>query len=176
VIIVWALHNVQTFEVSIIVKDLRGRTTSGILSAAIYIACRELETPKTLKDILAVSTITRRDTTRSYRQLVFELDLKIPVVDPMKCIARVANRAHLSEMAKRQAISIMHAVRKAGLSDGKNPMGLAATVLYASCVKVGESITQADIARAAAVTEVTLRNRFKDLKNHLIGTNYDSVL
>ena len=122
------------------------------------------------------SLATRRDTTRNYRQLVFELDLKIPVVDPMKCITRVANRAHLSEMAKRQAISIMHAVRKAGLSDGKNPMGLAATVLYASCVKVGESITQADIARAAAVTEVTLRNRFKDLKNHLIGTNYDSVL
>jgi transcription initiation factor TFIIB len=68
----------------------------------IYVACRELETPKRLKDIIGVSNITRRDTTRNYRQLILELDLKIPVVDPMKCIARVANRAHLSEMAKHQ--------------------------------------------------------------------------
>jgi transcription initiation factor TFIIB len=76
----------------------------------------------------------------------------------MKCIARVANRGHLSEMTKRQAISIMHSVRTAGLSDGKNPMGLGATVLHASCVKVRENRTQADIARAAVITDVTLRN------------------
>jgi transcription initiation factor TFIIB len=79
-------------------------------------------------------------------------------------------------MTKRQAISIMHSVRTAGLSDGKNPMGLGATVLHASCVKVRENRTQADIARAAVITDVTLRNRFKDLKSHLIGTNHDSVM
>lgn len=73
-------------------------------------------------------------------------------------------------MVKRPAISVMHSVRKAGLSDGNNPMGLTATLTCASYVNVGESTTQVDIACAAAVTEVTLRNRFKVLRKHLIGT------
>jgi transcription initiation factor TFIIB len=106
---------------------------------------------------IADSNIAGRDATRNYRQLVFELELKIPVIDPMKCIARVANRVHPSEMAKRHVISVMHSVRKAGLSDGKNPMELTATVICASCVNVGESTTQVDIAHAPAVTEVTQR-------------------
>jgi transcription initiation factor TFIIB len=46
-------------------------------------------------------------------------------------------------------------------------MGLAAAVLYMSCLKNGENKTQRDIADAAGVTEVTIRNRFKDLKNRL---------
>jgi transcription initiation factor TFIIB len=53
------------------------------------------------------------------------------------------------------------------LSAGKNPMGLAATILYLSCLKTGKNKTQIDISHAAGVTEVTLRNRFKDLKSKL---------
>ena len=53
------------------------------------------------------------------------------------------------------------------ISAGKLPMGLAATVLYISCLKNGENKTQKDIAEAAGVTEVTLRNRFNDLKTQL---------
>ncbi|MFY9798303.1 MAG: hypothetical protein WAK17_24660 [Candidatus Nitrosopolaris sp.] len=37
--------------------------------------------------------------------------------------------------------------------------------VYASCVRTGERKSQFDIANAADVTEVTIRNRFKDLKN-----------
>jgi transcription initiation factor TFIIB len=88
----------------------------------------------------------------------------------MKCIAKVANKANLSEKTKRQAISIMNEVRKKDeilLSAGKNPMGFAATILYLSSINIGENITQNDIAQAAGVTEVTLRNRLKDLKSKL---------
>jgi transcription initiation factor TFIIB len=78
----------------------------------------------------------------------------------------VANKANLSEKTKRQAISIMNEILKKDISAGKNPMGFAATVLYLSCLKTGENITQIDISHAAGVTEVTLRNRYKDLKSH----------
>jgi len=61
----------------------------------------------------------------------------------------------------------MNVVIKNGISAGKDPMGLAATVLYASCIKIGEQKTQVDLANAAQRTEVTIRNRFKDLKNRL---------
>src|ERR687898_3320260 len=146
---------------------VRGRTISGILTAAVYIACRELGTPRTLKDIAADSNVKLHEVAKSYRLLYFELDLKIPMVDPLKCIAKVANKASLSERTKRQAITIMNKITKSGVSAGKDPMGLAASVLYLSCLNTGESISQMNIADASGVTEVTIRNRFKDLKSQL---------
>ena len=64
-------------------------------------------------------------------------------------------------------MNLMNDVIKNGISAGKDPMGLATTVLYASCLKTGEQKTQVDLANAAQITEVTIRNRFKDLKNRL---------
>ena len=146
---------------------VRGRTVSGILAAAIYIACREMGISRTLKDMTAYNNVKLKEVARSYRLLYLELDLKIPIVDPMKYIARVANKANLSEKTKRQAAEIMNNVTKREISIGKNPMGLAASVLYVSCLKTGENTTQGDISTAAGVTEVTLRSRYKDLVNRL---------
>ncbi len=146
---------------------VRGRTISSVLAAAIYIACREIGTSRTLKDIAFISNIKRKDIARTYRLLVLELNYKIPMVDPIKCVVRVANKADLSEKTKRQAMNIMHNVTKSGISAGKDPMGLAASVLYLSCLSTGESRTQTDIAEAAGVTEVTVRNRYKNLKRQL---------
>jgi transcription initiation factor TFIIB len=65
----------------------------------------------------------------------------------------------------------MDEVTENEISAGKNPMGFAATILYLSCLRTGENKTQTDIAQAAGVTEVTLRNRFKELKNKLELSN-----
>jgi transcription initiation factor TFIIB len=146
---------------------VRGRTISTVLAAAAYIACREMGVSKTLKDISAAGDIRHKYLSRAYRLLIVELDLKVPIVDSMKCIAKVANKVSLSEKTKRQAMSIMNDVAKNGISAGKDPMGLAAKVLYLSSLKTGENITQHDISNAAGITEVTLRNRVKDLRSQL---------
>ena len=148
---------------------IRGRTISGIIAAAVYIACREIGTPYTLRDIAAVGNIRRKDIARNYRKMASELDLKFPNVDPMKCISRIANKGNLTENTKRQAISIMKEVLENQISAGKDPMGLAASVLYVSCLKTGEDRTQVHIAKASGVTEVTLRTRYKELKNKLLN-------
>jgi transcription initiation factor TFIIB len=146
---------------------VRGRTISGVLAAAIYIACREMGISRTLKDIATSSNVKLKEVAKSYRILYLELDLKIPIVDPMKYIAKVANKANLSEKTKRQAAEIMNNVTKREISAGKDPMGMAASILYISSMKTGEKITQGDLSNAAGVTEVTLRNRYKDLINRL---------
>ena len=146
---------------------IRGRTISGILAAAIYIACREMGISRTLKDIASYSNVKFKEVAKSYRLLCIELDLKVPIVDPMKYIAKVANKANLSERTKRQAAQIMNNITQREISTGKNPMGLAASVLYMSSIKTGENITQGNLSDAAGVTEVTLRNRYKDLMNRL---------
>ena len=129
---------------------VRGRTTDGILSAAIYIACRDLGVPKTLKEVAAASSIRFKILSRSYRILVTELDISTPpVIDPMKCIVKVANNADLNENTKRQAMDVMNNITKREISAGKHPMAVAATVLYVSCLNTGVNKTQTDIADAA---------------------------
>src|SRR5919202_518675 len=152
-------------------KFLRGRSISGVVCAATYIACRDLAISKTMKEIAAASNIKQKSLARIYRQLILEFDYKVPNIDPIKCVARVANNAKLAEKTKRQAIDIMDKVKQNQISAGKDPMGLAATVVYISCIKKGENISQKEISNVAGITEVTLRNRYKDLKNRLTDLN-----
>ena len=152
-------------------KFLRGRSISGVVCTATYIACRDLGISKTMREIAAASNVKQKNIARVYRQLVREFDYKVPNIDPIKCVARVANNAKLAEKTKRQAINIMQKVTENEISAGKDPMGLAATVIYISCIKTGENITQKEISNVAGITEVTLRNRYKDLKNRLTDLN-----
>jgi transcription initiation factor TFIIB len=149
-----------------VLKDKLGLSNT-IAEKAAYIYRKAQESPRTLKDIAAYSNVKLKEFARSYRLLYLELDLKIPIVNPMKCIERVANKANLSETTKRQAAQIMNNITKREISAGKDPMELAASVLYVSCIKTGENITQNSISEAAGVTEVTLRNRYKDLVSQL---------
>jgi transcription initiation factor TFIIB len=155
-------------------KLARGRAVSGLIAASIYISCREISAPRTLNDIAAASNIKRKQLAKAYRFLVMELDIKVPLADQTKCIAKVANKANLSEKTKRLAIRMMDEIKRKDNGDdvllypaGKNPMSLAATVIYLSCLKTGENKTQVDIAEAAGITEVTIRNRVRDLKSKL---------
>jgi transcription initiation factor TFIIB len=144
---------------------IRGRSSSSILAATIYASCREMGASRTLRDVAEATDVKRKDISRSYRLLILELDIKVPLIDPMKCLVKIANQMRLSEKTKRTAINIMSDLIAKEVSAGKLPMGLAATVLYMSCLNNGENKTQKDIAEAAGVTEVTIRNRLKDLKN-----------
>ncbi|GFN39216.1 MAG: transcription initiation factor IIB [Thaumarchaeota archaeon] len=143
---------------------VRGRSISALIASALYAACRDTETPRTLKDIGNASNIKRKDIARCYRLLIRELGLKMPVVDPVKCVARIASKAGLSEKTKRKAMKILKQAEEQKISAGKDPMGLAAAALYVACVMNGENKTQRDVAEAAGVTEVTIRNRYKGLK------------
>jgi transcription initiation factor TFIIB len=152
-------------------KFLRGRSIPAVICAVTYIACRDLGVSKTMKDIAAASNVKRKNIARVCRQLMLELDYKVPNIDPLKCVTKVANKAKLAEKTKRQAINIMQKVTENEISAGKDPMGLAATVLYITCIKTGESISQKEISNIAGVSEVTLRNRFKDLMTHITELN-----
>lgn len=146
---------------------VRGRSISALIASALYAACRDTQTPRTLKDIGMASNIKRKDIARCYRLLLRELGLKMPVIDPIKCVSRIASRAELSEKTKREATKILRTAEESKVSAGKDPMGLAAAALYVACVTNGENKTQRDVAEAAGVTEVTIRNRYKGLKTAL---------
>lgn len=144
---------------------VRGRSISALIAAALYAACRDTETPRTLKDVGQAANIKKKDIARCYRLIHRELDLKMPVVNSVQCISRIASKIGISEKTRRSACLVLKEAQDSHESAGKDPMGLAAAALYLSCVKNGESLTQRDIAEAANVTEVTIRNRYKSLRS-----------
>ena len=146
---------------------VRGRSISALMASALYAACRETATPRNLKDVEQAANIKRKDIARCYRLLVKELDLRMPVTDSIQCVARIASRIGIEEKTKRYATKVLKQAQENEISAGKDPMGLAAAALYLSCVKNGEDKTQRDIAESANVTEVTIRNRYKGLKDSL---------
>ena len=150
---------------------VRGRTIRGILVACVYVACRKSGHPRTLKDLSAKSNLKRKDIAKNCRLIMEELDITSSVIDPMKCIVRVANAAQLNERTTRHAFKMMsELLRKKTLTAGKDPMGLAASILYIATKETGETKTQLDMAKASGVTEVTIRNRIRALRDLSLST------
>lgn len=146
---------------------IRGRSIPSLLGAALYAACREAETPRTLRDIEIVSNVKRKELAKCYRVLVERLDLKMPVVNSVYCLARIGNKIGISEKSKRLAAKILYDYEQSGEIAGKSPTGLAATALYLACVKMDEKYSQRDISKAANITEVTIRNRAAAIRKTL---------
>ena len=145
-------------------KLVRGRSINSVLAASVYAACRLLGIPRNLKDIEGAANLRRKDIAKCYRILFNTLGIKAEVIDPIQCINRIASKLNIQEKSKREAIRVIKAAHETDGVAGKDPMGLAAAALYLGCIKCGENITQRNIAMSAGVTEVTIRNRFKGLK------------
>jgi len=148
-------------------KLVRGRSIHGLVAACLYASCRNTETPRTLDDIANGINIRKKDVARCYRLIYRELELKMPVVDPVKGVSRIASIAELGEKTKRKAIIILNEARRTGLTAGKDPMGIAAAALYIACISTGETKSQKQISIASGVTEVTIRNRCAGLRKML---------
>ena len=148
-------------------KLVKGRSIHGLVASCIYAACRDTETPRTLDDVADGINVRRKDVARCYRLIFRELDLKVPIADPINGVARIASEAGLGEKTKRKAIALLNKAKKIGLVAGKDPMGLAAAALYLACISDGGSTTQRNISDASGVTEVTIRNRCVGLRSLL---------
>jgi transcription initiation factor TFIIB len=146
---------------------VRGRSINAIAAAALYAACRKIGSPKTLSEIAKASLVNKKDLARCYRLLLQELDFQMPISIPLTYVSKIAEKNGISGKTQGAAIAILRDAREQRFSSGKDPMGMAAAALYIACVQNNERITQKDIAEAAGVTEVTVRNRYKALKVQL---------
>ena len=157
---------------------VRGRSINAVAAAALYAACRKSGSPKTLREISKVSLVSKKDVSRCYRLLLQELDFHIPISDPMTYLSRIAEKTGISGRTQGAATAILRMARQKRVSTGKDPVGLAAAALYIACLQNSEKETQRNIAEAAGVTEVTVRNRYKDLtkKLHLVTPDRKTLL
>ncbi len=146
---------------------VRGRSISGIAAASLYAACRTVATPRSLREIAEASLVDRKALSRDYRLILRELGMQMPISDPITYLTKIAEKADIPSQMQGHALKILHDAKKQHVQIGKDPTGLAAAALYIASVQLGGELTQKDIANAAGVTEVTVRNRYRTLKKQL---------
>ncbi len=146
---------------------IRGRTITGMVLSALYIACRESGVPRTLQEISDVGNISFKNLSRHYRVFVKALDMRVDSLNPSELVSKIGTSVGLSEKAKRDALEIIEAAKQKGISDGKNPISLAATALFLSGMINGEKATQDKIAKASGISTVTIRNVTKILRKNI---------
>jgi len=146
---------------------VRGRAISAIIAASLYAACRLTRTQRTLKEVTRHSAYDRKKVARCYRLLLKHLGLHMPVPEPQLRVPKIAAKVGIGESTQQTAVEIIKKAERVKATAGKDPMSLAAAALYIACVINHEKHTQKTIGEAAGVTEVTIRNRYKSLKESL---------
>ncbi len=146
---------------------IRGRSIQGVTAASIYVACRKCGLPRTLEEIAQASNLNKKEVGRSYRFLVKELNYFIPPLKPSQCITKFSNQLTMPGIVEEIAHKILSTAKDLKLTSGRGPTGIAAAASYIASVLTGERKTQREIAEIAQVTEVTIRNRYKELVERL---------
>jgi len=142
---------------------VRGRSMESVIAALLYVFCRKLKTPRTLEEISEATGVEKRELGRTYRYIARQLKLRILPALPETYVPRFASMLGLSDKVQAKAIRLLKKAKKYGATSGKGPTGVAAAALYIAAVLGGEKRTQREVADAIGVTEVTIRNRFKEL-------------
>ncbi|TFG14991.1 transcription initiation factor IIB [Candidatus Thorarchaeota archaeon] len=145
----------------------RGRTILGMIAASLYLACRVHQVPRPLEEITDMIHITRKELSLCVRLVIRYLELKVPLANPIDFIHRFGTELGIPGSAKKKAIDILQQAKEERLTIGKDPKGMAAAAIYVASILVGSRRTQLEIARTARVTEVTVRNRYKEMVEKL---------
>ncbi len=146
---------------------IRGRSIDGVVAATIYAACRQCNVPRTLDEISQKTDIKRKEIGRNYRHINKSLKLNLRPTKPKQYLTRFCNELDLSSKTRVRADKILKKATNQELVSGRGPIGLAAASLYMASVLSGEKRTQKEIAETSGVTEVTIRNRYKELADKL---------
>jgi len=147
---------------------IRGRSIQGVTAAAIYLACRQCKLARTLEEIGQASTMNKKEVGRSYRFLIMKLNTHVASVKPSKYIAKFSNQLTMQGKTEEIAYKILTTAKELKLTSGRGPTGMAAATCYIASILTGEKRTQREVAEIAQVTEVTIRNRYKELVERLM--------
>jgi len=145
----------------------RGRTIMCICAASIYAACRQCGIPRTLDEVANEFELRKRDVGRTYIEMLKLLKLKLPVPTPHQYISRFCSELNLNGPVQTRVKEMLELITDKGLVSGRSPLAIVGALIYIAAQDCNQRRTQAEIAEVANVTEVTIRNRYKEIKKFL---------
>jgi len=144
-------------------KLVKGRSINGVVAASVYISCKQFGMARTLEEVASACAIAKKEAGRSYRHVAWDLSALLPLIPPEYYVTRFSEQLGLPRSVEIFALKLLKVAMELRLTSGRGPTGLAAAVTYAASLLAGEHRTQREIAEVAKVTEVTIRNRYKEL-------------
>ncbi len=138
-----------------------------VIAACIYSACRSYNIPRTLDEISNAGDVERKEIGRTYRFIIRKLGIKVTPSSPKDYISRFGSILHLSPKTQNDSLKILKKAEISELTSGRGPAGIAAAALYVAALLNNEKKTQREVADVAGITEVTIRNRYKELLDRL---------
>lgn len=181
------LETVKLFKRAQEAKITRGRSVIGVVAACLYHMCKESDIPRDMAEISEHSNMRKKDLFAFYRVTVDTLglysikidstnrknnnddedtkDCNIAKLRHTKYIPKIASRLDLPQRICRNAARLILAQDDHILS-GKNPRVVAATAIYLTCNndKIYNDMTQRKVSEASGITEVSIRNVSKQMK------------
>ena len=142
---------------------LPGRSIEGVATAAIYAAARQAGVPRSLDEVRRVSRVDKMELTRTYRYVSRELGLDVKPADPAQYLPRFVSELDVTDDVERRARSLLDNAKRQGIHSGKSPVGLAAAAIYAGALLADEELTQSEVSDVTDISEVTIRNRYREL-------------
>ena len=142
---------------------VRGRSMESVVVGAIYIASRRFNLPRSLNEICKLTNANKREVGKTYRFIARSLAIRLLPSGPAEYIPKFANKLSFNSTTQTKAVEILKKAQNIELTSGRGPIGLAAASLYVASLMTGEKRTQREIADVVGVTEVTIRNRYKEI-------------
>jgi len=141
---------------------MRGRSNEAIAAACLYIACRQEGVPRTFKEIVAVSTVNKRDIGRCFKIILkSHEDTKVGLVDSGDFMSRFCGLLGLTREIQRAATSIAKKASDLELTEGRSPVSVTAASIYMASQASSDKRSHAEIAAIAGVAETTLKQCYK---------------
>ena len=142
---------------------LPGRSIESVATAAVYAAARQMNRPRSMRELASVSRVDETEFKRAYRYINRELELAVEPANPLQFVDRIVTEVGLDDETRYRARELLRDAEGTGAFNGKSPVGLAAAAIYAAGQLTGERPTQSTIAEAADISTVTIRNRYQEL-------------
>jgi transcription initiation factor TFIIB len=146
----------------------RGRSIDALVAASIYLVCNMNKLGRTLDEVSDSTRVGRKELTRCYKIIKKELGIRLRVNHPSDFVSGFCSKLGLPAATLSKTLSIIESAERLELIDGKSPTGLAAAAIYIAANQTNHIRTQREIADISSVTEVTIRNRYKELATSLV--------
>ena len=150
--------------------EVKGKSVVSITAATIFMACKQCDVVKSMEEICKQMCDPKEVKSKTklagkyYRAIVMEMgQTTAPIVTMDKYISKISNMSQTDVRVERLALEIAQKTKDSSIADGKAPNGIAAAYLYVASVLLGQNMLQRDVSSVAGVTEVTIRNRCKDI-------------
>ena len=160
-------------------KLVKGRNPEGLVAACLYIACRQENVPRTLREITSLTDgVTKKEIGKSSKAILQILgpSVNVNVISGGDFLTRFCSNLRLPMEVERAAKHISDQAAELDLAGGKSPISIAATAIYmASQMTSDHKRTLKDISDVVGVSETTIRLAYKSLypmREKLVTTDF----